>query len=231
MTQRPSSLVLILSNLIPLAGVFLFQWDILAILLLYWTESVIIGVLNVFKMIFCETDNILQGYLPQLAGPEPLPEELVKSLPRMSVRVFKFILIPFFIVHYGIFCFGHLTVVVGVFSNTGISLGAGSSLAELWQSSFWVAVAGIAGSHLYSFFTNYISGGEYKRASLFLLMHRPYGRIIVMHLAIVFGARLVMWLGSPLPMLLILIVAKTALDIRLHEKERGKLAAPAIIPA
>jgi hypothetical protein len=52
-----------------------------------------------------------------------------------------------------------------------------------------------------------------------------------MHLAIVFGAGLVMWLGSPLPMLLILIVAKTILDIRLHEKERGKLAAPAITPA
>ncbi len=230
MTQRASSLVLILANLIPLAGVFLFQWDILAILLLYWTESVIIGVLNVFKMISCETDNILHGLLPQLAG-QPIPEELSKNIPRISVSVFKFILIPFFVVHYGMFCFGHLTAVVGFFSGTGISLAAGSSLAELWQTSFWIAVAGIAGSHLYSFFTNYIGGGEYKRASLFLLMHRPYGRIIVMHLAIVFGAGLVMWLGSPLPMLLILIVAKTALDIRLHEKERGKLAAPAITPA
>jgi len=33
MTRRASSLVLILANLIPLAGVFLFQWDVLAILL------------------------------------------------------------------------------------------------------------------------------------------------------------------------------------------------------
>lgn len=39
-----------------------------------------------------------------------------------------------------------------------------------------------------------------------------------------------MWLGSPLPMLLILIVAKTILDMRLHEKERGKLAALADTP-
>ncbi len=230
MTQRPSSLVLILANLIPLAGVLLFQWDILAILLLYWAESVIIGYINVIKMIFCRTDNVLHSALPQLAG-QPVPEELSNSIPKMSVSGSKVILIPFFVVHYGMFCFAHLTLVVDLFSDTSIGLAAGSTLAELWQASFWIAVAGIAGSHLYSFFMNYIGGEEFKRASLSLLMHRPYGRIIAMHLAIVFGAGLVMWLGSPLPILLILIVAKIGLDIRLHEKERGKLAAPAITPA
>ena len=230
MTQRPSSRVLILANLIPLAGVLLFQWDILAILLLYWAESVIIGYINVFKMIFCRTDNVLHGVLPQLAG-QPVPEELTESIPRISASESKLFLIPLFILHYGMFCFAHLTAVVEIFSDTSIIMGAGSSVVGLWQPSFWIAVAGIAGSHLYSFFMNYIGGEEFKRANLSLLMHRPYGRIMAMHLAIVFGAGLVMWLGSPLPMLLILIVAKTVLDIRLHEKERGKLAAPAITPA
>ncbi len=48
---------------------------------------------------------------------------------------------------------------------------------------------------------------------------------IAMHIAIVLGAGLVMWLGSPLPMLSVLILIKTFLDIRLHKKERGKLFA------
>ncbi len=230
MTQRPSSLVLILANLIPLAGVLLFQWDILAILLLYWAESVIIGYINVFKMIFCRTDNVLHDGLPQLAG-QPVPEELSKSVPKMSVNESKIFLIPVFIVHYGMFCFGHLMLVVDLFSDTSIGLAAGSTLADLWQTSFWIAVVGIAGSHLYSFYTNYIGGGEYKRANLSLLFSRPYGRIFVMHASIVFGAFWVTEFGSPLAMLLILIGAKTALDIHLHEKERGKLAAPAITPA
>ena len=223
MTRRASSLILILANLIPLAGVVLFQWDVLAILLLYWAESVIIGVLNVLRMVACKTDNILHGVLPQLAG-RPLPTELSKSIPSGAGVALKFFLIPFFIVHYGMFCFGHLIAVLGIFSDTGMSLRAAFSLSHLWQISFWIAVAAIAGSHLFSFITNYIGGGEYKRANLVLLMHRPYGRIVAMHVAIVFGAGLVMWLGSPLPMLLILIVAKTILDIRLHEKERRKLA-------
>jgi hypothetical protein len=223
MTKRASALVLILANLIPLAGVFLFQWDVLAILLLYWAESVVVGVINVFRMIACRTDNILHGFLPQLAG-QQVPGELGKNLPKIPVNAFRFFLVPFFVLHYGGFCFGHLMAVVGFFGDGSVGLSAGSSLAKLWQSSFWIGVAAIFGSHLFSFFTNYIGGGEYKRASLFLLMHRPYGRIIVMHVAIVFGAGLVMWLGSPLPMLMILIVTKTVLDIRLHEKERGKLA-------
>lgn len=222
MTRRTSSLVLILANLISLAGVVLFQWDVLAILLLYWAESVIIGVLNVLRIVACKTDNILHGVLPLLAG-QPIPEELSKNIPSVTGFALKLFLIPFFIVHYGMFCSGHLMAVLGIFSDTGMSLRAGSSLSQLWQTSFWVAVTAIAGSHLF-FFTNYIGGGEYKRANLVLLMQRPYGRIVVMHVAIVFGAGLVMWLGSPLPMLLILIVAKAILNLRLHEKERRKLA-------
>ena len=109
MTRRASSLVLILANLIPLAGVFLFQWDVLAILLLYWAESVIIGVLNVARMVSCKSDNVLHGMLPRLAG-QPVPEEFSKNIPRVAGAALKFFLIPFFIVHYGIFCFGHLIV-------------------------------------------------------------------------------------------------------------------------
>ncbi len=229
MTKRASSLVLILANLIPVVGVLLYQWDVLSILLLYWAESVVIGVLNVARMLACDSGNVMQGTLA-LAN-RPVPDEVRENMPQIAGAALKFFLIPFFVVHYGMFCFGHLTAVVGIFGGWGISLRAGSSLFELWQPSFWIAVAAVFASHLYSFFANFIGEGEYKRANLMLLMRRPYGRIIAMHVAIVLGAGLVMWLGSPLPMLLILILIKTFLDIRLHEKERGKLSAAQILEA
>ena len=53
-------------------------------------------------------------------------------------------------------------------------------------------------------------------------MFRPYGRIITMQIAILFGAAFVMFLGSPLAMLLILIAVKIVMDLRLHGKERVK---------
>ena len=39
--------MLILANLVPLFGVFAFGWTVSAILVVYWIESVIIGILNI----------------------------------------------------------------------------------------------------------------------------------------------------------------------------------------
>jgi hypothetical protein len=226
MTQRPSAYVLILANLIPVAGVLLFDWNVLSILMLYWAESVVIGIINVLRMICCQNDNILQG-LP-LPGGRSLPKEvstaMSQGMSRVSVNGIKFFLVPFFTVHYGGFCFGHLSLLL-VFSSGGLApLGVASSKLDPWEPSFLIAVAAIFFSHLLSFFTNYIGNDEYKRASLFVLMFRPYGRIITMQFAILFGAAFVMFFGSPLPMLLILIAAKIVIDLRLHGKERVKFS-------
>ena len=224
MNSRPSSIVLILANLIPLAGVLLFEWDVLEILLLYWTESVVIGLINVLRMASCQTDNILAG-LGQYTTGKKIPPELQRNMPPGALRAIKFFIIPFFVLHYGGFCYGHLMAVTGFFSTAGFQGGARASLAQVWQWDFWIAVAAIGASHLFSFFNNYIGKNEYQHTSVFLLMQRPYGRIVAMHIAIVFGAGLVMWLGSPLPILIILIVAKTTMDMKLHQKERLKMAA------
>jgi hypothetical protein len=222
--SRPSSIALILANLIPLAGVLLFEWNVLEILLLYWTESVVIGLINVLRMASCQTDNILAG-LGQFTVDKKIPPELQANVPPGAMRAIKFFIIPFFVLHYGGFCYGHLMAVTGFFSTAGFQGGARASLAQVWQWDFWIAVAAIGASHLFSFFNNYIGKNEYKQTSLFLLMQRPYGRIVAMHIAIVFGAGFVMWLGSPLPILMILIVVKTTMDLKLHQKERVKMAA------
>jgi hypothetical protein len=226
LTQRPSAYVLILANLIPVAGVLLFDWNVLSILMLYWAESVVIGIINVLRMICCQSDNILQ-MLP-LPGGQAVPKEvsaaLNQAMPKLSWTGIKFFLVPFFMVHYGGFCFGHLSLLLAFSSGGPRPISAASSMLDLWQPSFWIAVAAIFCSHLYSFFTNYIGNDEYKRASLVVLMFRPYGRIIAMQLAIIFGAAFVMFFGSPLPMLLILIAVKIVIDLRLHGKERMKFS-------
>ena len=60
MSKSSSLLVLIAANFIPLFGVALFDWDVLEILLLYWTESVIIGALNVLRMFFCHDHWVME---------------------------------------------------------------------------------------------------------------------------------------------------------------------------
>jgi len=204
MLLRPSSIALILANLIPLGGVLLFDWQVIDVLMLYWAENVVIGVVNVLRMGVCPDGE-------------------------------KWFLIPFFVIHYGIFCYGHLTAVTAIFSE---NFGTGNAwqyffavpLADAWRTPLWMAIGAIAASHLFSFFGNFIAGEEFRRTSVSKLMQRPYGRIVVMHLAIIVGAILIDMLGSPIAMLVVLIVAKIALDLRLHASERqkfgGELATP-----
>ena len=48
--QATSTRILILANLVPLAGVLLANWDVGDIMLLFWAESAVIGLFNVLKM-------------------------------------------------------------------------------------------------------------------------------------------------------------------------------------
>jgi hypothetical protein len=148
----------------------------------------------------------------------------------------KWFLMPFFSVHYGLFCFGHLMAIVGLFGEAfGVTsaweylrAGSGDDMGGLlWRSPQWIAVACIAASHLFSYFGNFIAAGEFRRASVDRLMTRPYGRIVVLHLAIIIGAALIQWLGSPMSMLVVLVVAKIVLDLRFHRAERDQFQ-PAI---
>ena len=78
MTQRPSAYALIFANMMPVSGVALFDWNVVTILVLYWAESVVIGILNVLRLICCQTDNILQG-IP-LPGGQSLPAEISMAM-------------------------------------------------------------------------------------------------------------------------------------------------------
>ena len=204
MLPRPSSITLVLANLVPLAGVLLLDWQVFDILMLYWAENVVIGIVNVLRMGLCGKTE-------------------------------KWFLIPFFIVHYGLFCFGHLAAVTAIFSEaTGTGTAwqyfFGLPISEAWKSPLWIAILAITASHLFSFFGNFIAGDEYRRTSVAELMQRPYGRIIVLHVAIIIGAALIQWLGSPVMMLVALIAAKIAMDLRWHLSERQKFSGEPATP-
>jgi purine-cytosine permease-like protein len=77
-------------------------------------------------------------------------------------------------------------------------------------------------SHGISFVQNYLLKREYAIAKPEKLMGSPYGRVVVMHIAILAGGFLTMAIGSPAPLLVILVVLKTVLDVNLHNREHKK---------
>jgi Family of unknown function (DUF6498) len=202
--------VLIAANLVPLYGVLVLGWAVLPILVLFWLENVVIGVLNVLRMAVASPGAVA-------AWPRKLP------------------LILFFCVHYGLFTAIHGLFVFALFGGEPYQ----ALVDGLWtvdaarhainEFALWPALAALAASHLFSFFWNYLGYGEFRVARPELLMRAPYGRVIVLQVTIIFGGMLAQALHSPLWALLLLIAFKIALDLRAHIREHrtGKVTGPA----
>lgn len=239
--NKPSAWALIAANFIPLVGIMLFGWSTFEVIFVYWLENVILGGLNVIRMLTCDPD-IHQLDFSSLAGGNEKSNAMIRTYKqqlasdpvgfRRNQHLSKLFFIPFFCVHYGIFCLVHGMFVVMMFGSD-FRQGFGpaepeEAFQQLAGSGWYMAALGLFLSHLYSLITNYYGRGEYRRTIVPVLMFQPYGRIIVLHVAIVIGGFLIMGLGSPILALLLFVVLKTGLDLSLHLREhaRAETAAP-----
>lgn len=229
---KTSAYVLIAANVLPLFGVLFLGWDTFSIVALYWTENVIIGAINVLKMITCNPDMAaIYAYKFNNSGrTDGDLAEKYASTARSALfanQASKFFLIPFFIFHYGLFCLVHGIFVFVLFGHESIDsfgfFGPLTHITEVFsQERMWWCVIALAASHLWSFFVNYLGRREYRRTVVIVLMARPYGRIVILHVAIIIGGFVSMALGSNVGILMILIIGKTVLDLSLHLSERIK---------
>ncbi len=196
---KPSSVIaLILVNLTPVFGVFFWGWDVFPIMLLFWSENVIIGLFNILKMM------------------------IVKPGKKES-WLLKLFLIPFFIIHYGGFTAAHGMFVLVVFGQYVFENSAGPRLDTIWEivqeSNLLFAILALFLSHGYSMITNFIKKGEYRQITLSRLMMLPYGRVVLLHVSIVFGGLLMAFLQSPKVGLMLFIFIKIIMDLRAHLRE------------
>ncbi|MFA4817798.1 MAG: DUF6498-containing protein [Parcubacteria group bacterium] len=192
----PSAIILIVVNFIPLVGVLFFGWSLFAILFLYWLENWVVGLFNVFRMAKAQGTTVRTN------------TEINNVLANKYSKV---TLIPFFILHYGMFTLIHGVFVFAVFGPPDI---------PFW--SMITAGASLFVSHTVSYFSNFIGKGEYKNISPDALFGQPYKRIVIMHLTILAGGFLVKGLGAPIMALVVMIILKTAIDLFSHFKEHEK---------
>ena len=208
MRLTPSLVFLVLANLLPVAGVIWWEWSVLSVMLLFWLENIIVGVLNIPRILFASGDGDA----------------------RARGFVGRFLISIFFSVHYGMFTFGHGVFVFSLF-GVGIETDPTPQLV-IWMIDkhqlLWPVLALFA-SHFISLIMNYFVAGEYKTARVNAMMRQPYSRIIVLHLGIIFGGFILQTLQQPFMGLIILIALKIIFDVRAHRKEHRALSAT--IPA
>lgn len=88
--------------------------------------------------------------------------------------------------------------------------------------SLLLTLASLVASHGVSFITNFLGRQEYTFKTAPEQMFEPYPRVMVMHIAIVFGAWLGILIGSPAGMMVVLVLAKIGLDVRAHLREHAR---------
>ncbi len=207
---RVSLAMLVAANLLPLFGVLFSGWSVFIVMSLFWLENVIIGAWNVPRM----ATQLLRGQWGAL------------------------FLIPFFIVHYGLFCAIHGLFVMGIFGHDqpipggkieASPLAAFTLMGRLIEAdpALWWAAAGMIASHGVSFLVNFLGSGEWKRVDAGSLMFAPYRRVVVLHFTILAGAGAIALLGAPVWGLVVLVIIKTVVDAAAHLAERKRLAGAA----
>lgn len=191
-------------------GVLLWKWDVRVLVWLYWSENLIIGLVQVSKMLL---------------------------LPRgdatwRALLISRGFFVCFFVFHFGMFCAVHGFFLVAFSSMMGNSsmvslsnlgdwwgpfklLGLATNLvgfvvSQLPQAALWSLCAMIC-VHL----VQLVSGRrEWRNREIPELMVEPYKHIVVVHLAILLGAFFVLLAGNSLFILLIMVIGKYMIDLR-----------------
>ncbi|KAB1186752.1 MULTISPECIES: DUF6498-containing protein [Haloferax] len=208
---------LVAANVVPLVGVVWFDWSLKALLVAYWLESGVVGLLNVPKILAASGSGeggssitaTINGRQVDLSPPENPRDELHFYVSNAPIA-------GFFAMHYGVFW-----VVHGVFVWTFDAFAVGD-VGGVPLVPVGIAAGATLLSHGGSFVVNFVGHEEYRTISPGAQMSEPYRRVIVLHLTIILGAFLVAASGAPAAALVVMVVVKTALDVGAHLREHAR---------
>ena len=195
----PVVILLIGANLLPIAGVLWWGWQVREIVFLYWSENLLVGGFAVLRIIAANPEDGLQM----------MPAKLLMS--------------AFFVFHYGAFCWFHGDFLVLFFPpEAWESKGpVAAAFRVLRTHAGQAALAAMVVSHAASFLRNYLGREENCGVDIGWLMIQPYKRIVVTHVFIIVGGFVLVKMQSPVASMVVFVALKIALDAGSHLYERA----------
>ena len=191
------NILIVAGNIVVIFGVLLWGWSLFDIFAIYWLENILIGAITIIRMLLCAA----AWGIPFIIG--------------------SLFLICFFIFHYGIFCMGHGTIILSLFYDGAAPTSSGP--LELFQfflqiggnNQFIFAMIGVVLIDSVRALQQIKSDRAEARMPKGI-MFSPYGRIMVLHVTIIFGGLAAQELGDPIWALFLLVFFKTAYDLAAH---------------
>ncbi len=199
--RRPSWPLALATALLPLAGVWLFEWPVAAVIGIYWLDNVLIGVFHALKMASAHGRMLDPAYEATLRANAQWSDAQKDEIVR-NAKAFQHHVMPwFFAVHYGLFCAGHAAFIGflfdGAFDDFGSAVGLAALAVMLIQHAFDLRA--------------FRADAELIALPRALLMFQPYPRVIALHLALLFGMLPVLG-GYPLVAAILLAAVKLGID-------------------
>ncbi|MCB1530499.1 MAG: hypothetical protein H6853_05905 [Rhodospirillales bacterium] len=163
--RDPSFWAVILGNFISIVMAYVQQWPLYEIMWVYWSQSVVIGIINVIRMLSLK-EFTTKG-MTMNDAPVPETQEGKRGVA------------TFFTFHYGFFHFGYA---VFLWQEMPLNELPADDLAFLI-----LAILTFISIHGYSFRHNFAADFKQQKPNLGTLMFYPYLRILPMHLVIITG--------------------------------------------
>ena len=228
----PSACALVTANLFPAYGVLALDWPVFQVLALFWMEVAAICVVAALSMLYAPAPGILDW------------------ISRLIVLPFFVLGSGILILTYGLFLAvlfkydAYLRLFHGLLGVSSVAIPAvppefssilmngflGGGLLLLQEvGSGWFAFASIgalAAGHLIAFFRHYAGRGEFRNASMLFHSIRPLMWLALLQVVVVAGGAAAMSGDSPVWAPLLLIGAKTAIDLFGHIREWSRLRPP-----
>ncbi len=205
----------LLVGLAPVIGVLGLGWSLGAVVVLYWLENVVLGAVSLVRIVA----SGLVGEIKPSGGP-PTPDlDRIFTKVEWPLRLGAVgFMGPFFVVHYGMFCLVHgifvLLLVAGLRDNQPIALEPLALIDAALNAApgmIWF-IAAIAAWKVILLGVFFFGRGDVRHTSIGEEMMAPYGRIVVLHLAIFAGAFGLLLVNEPMLGVLALAAVKAVYD-------------------
>jgi hypothetical protein len=201
-----------INAIIMLAGIFVFDWKPEVVIIAYFLETIIIGIIHVFKLI------IVLRFGDEQIHAEPDPK--VGILGGVAA-------IPFFIFHYFFFIFVQsifiFTMLANIVPSTNSSFNVFGNYAFLLaQHDVLIAFIALAFSNVALTLKDFIIPGEYRRTTISKLYFKPYVRIFIQQFVTILAMFFTMISSSAIAGAILIIAFRLIVDLFLQRASSNK---------
>ncbi len=189
-----------ITTVIVILGLLFFNWDGKSVLLAYMLETIIIGAIHIAKMLVAGVSNLVR----------------LGKTPKIMRLISITFTIVFFCIHYSIFVFVQLSMMLEVLDIKEVSsagLFSFDFMALLQLPGMTEIYLALLLANIYYAVKNYFLPRKFIGADLNVMMFQPYIRVVIQQFLVIMGGFIILMTDAVYIVAIALVVVRTFVDL------------------